>query len=644
MSKYDDDTRKRGRDGDEISRDYDKRQRDDRRGDRDYRDDQRGERDYHTSSSSTGMGSRNSNRERDDREEREERERRSGRSKHGGHTMTTDESPAMNAEPSSIKATVTEENGEISCSVEETNRIRALLGLKPLNLERSNKEAEAVDNFREKQENARKEKESAELREKLEKAKEKRLLNAKFSGNGLGEVKDAAEGELLSAADWVKRSRKKEVDEKDKARMAAEQAARRREEEEEELLTNGYGATDLKGLQVMHAAKEFEMGQDVILTLADSNILDTDEQGKILGIKDDADVLENVNMTDDQRRLEREKRAKRAKQPVYAGYDDAEFEEGVVPGTRPSILSHYDKEKKVGPKLTLDDGGQAMDIVNSASTTAIETKKAIPQSLRVEAKEISDFYTKTEYTSFAKPNKSGKEKKRKLRKKTAEDVDDVDIKDILGDGTAEVGTDRGSRPTASSSSSVVASALGAVEAKRREDYQHAVKSAQEKSQMAFAASIQQSQSQPVVEEDDVDMAQSIARARRLAMLQEKATTSSSQQSVQQSHSNGQADAGIVPVLIYIPIAYTHVCTLIIPRFCIIAQPLHILSSPSYPTIALTSHHRPRHLLPSHNILPSHMLSLHSHSIIALITYFHLTTYHCVSLSPLHILGTQEPCM
>ena len=568
MSKYDDVSRKRdredGEDGEEISRDYDKRQRDDRRGERDYRDDQRGERNYrddqrqHTSSSSSsgGMGSRNSNRERDDREEREERERRSGRNKHGGHTMTTDEPPSMNSEPSSIKAMVTEENGEISCSVEETNRIRAFLGLKPLNLERSNKEAEAVDNFREKQENVRKEKESAELREKLEKAKEKRLLTTKFSGNGLGEVKDAAEGELLSAADWVKRSRKKEVDEKDKARIVAEQAARRREEEEEEFLTNGYGATDLKGLQVMHGAKEFEMGQDVILTLADSNILDTDEQGKILGIKDDADVLENVNMTDEQRRMEREKRAKRAKQPVYAGYDDAEFEEGVVPGTRQTILSHYDKEKKTGPKLTLGDDGQAMDIVNSSSTTAVETKKAIPQSLRVEAKEIRDFYTKTEYTSFVKPNKSGKEKKRKLRKKSAEDVDDVDIKDILGDGSAEMGTDRGSRAAASSSSSVTATALGAVEAKRREDYQHAVKSAQEKSQMAFAASLQQSQSQSVIEEDDVDMAQSIARARRLAMLQEKSTSSSSQLSAQPTHSNGQGDAGMVS-FIYISLIYSY---------------------------------------------------------------------------------------
>ena len=46
-------------------------------------------------------------------------------------------------------ATVTEDNGEISCSVDETNRIRAALGLKPLNLESSkNQEQQAVENFK----------------------------------------------------------------------------------------------------------------------------------------------------------------------------------------------------------------------------------------------------------------------------------------------------------------------------------------------------------------------------------------------------------------------------------------------------------------------------------------------------------------
>ena len=38
---------------------------------------------------------------------------------------------------------------------------------------------------------------------------------------------------------------------------------------------------------------------------------------------------------------------------VYTAYDDAEFAEGRVPGSRPSILSQYDEEKKSAPKFSL---------------------------------------------------------------------------------------------------------------------------------------------------------------------------------------------------------------------------------------------------------------------------------------------------
>jgi uncharacterized protein YkwD len=40
-----------------------------------------------------------------------------------------------------LKAIVTEKDGEISCTVEETNRIRALLGLKPLKINNEEKNA-----------------------------------------------------------------------------------------------------------------------------------------------------------------------------------------------------------------------------------------------------------------------------------------------------------------------------------------------------------------------------------------------------------------------------------------------------------------------------------------------------------------------
>ena len=59
-------------------------------------------------------------------------------------------------DPSTIKAIVTESNGEISCSVEETNRIRALLGLKPLVLEKPDDETIAVQNYKKEQQNKQK--------------------------------------------------------------------------------------------------------------------------------------------------------------------------------------------------------------------------------------------------------------------------------------------------------------------------------------------------------------------------------------------------------------------------------------------------------------------------------------------------------
>jgi hypothetical protein len=52
---------------------------------------------------------------------------------------------------SAMKAMVSDSNGELSCSVDETNRLRAMLGLRPLRVEGGqavNKEQESIDNFK----------------------------------------------------------------------------------------------------------------------------------------------------------------------------------------------------------------------------------------------------------------------------------------------------------------------------------------------------------------------------------------------------------------------------------------------------------------------------------------------------------------
>jgi U4/U6.U5 tri-snRNP-associated protein 1 len=349
-------------------------------------------------------------------------------------------------------------------------------------------------------------KEAAILKEALEKSREKRLLNTKMSGNTLGEAKE--EGELLSAADWVRRSRKKEKDvltEKEKAKLQAELAEKRLQEEEEENLRNDkYNSKDLKGMKVMHSVKDFDIGSEIILTLADSNILDKDEDGHVLGITGEADFLENVNMTDNDRRLEREKRAKRLKQPVYMAYDDAEFAEGGGPGTKQSILSQYDQDKKSAPKFELGEGGESQ-----FSGEVIESKKT-HQSLLIQAKEISDYYTKAEYTSFTKSKGDGKEKKkRKVRKK--EEIEYADLDEEEG---KVVTKDRGSRKIGGDSAAVISTRM--VD-KKKEIYKEASKNAEEKSLKAF----KMLENILPEEDDDADMALSLARARRLALAHQQ---------------------------------------------------------------------------------------------------------------------------
>ena len=92
------------------------------------------------------------------------------------------------------------------------------------------------------------------------------------------------------ASDWVRQSRVKErevtLTKHQEAKRQAEMQIQRQYEEEEELLLQqslakgknqrqAYSAADLKGLKIMHDHTQFEVGQDVVLTLADTNILET---------------------------------------------------------------------------------------------------------------------------------------------------------------------------------------------------------------------------------------------------------------------------------------------------------------------------------------------------------------------------------
>lgn len=432
---------------------------------------------------------------------------------------------------STFKAVVSEENGEISCSVDETNRIRRLLGLKPLNVTTQTAEFQAVENFRAKKEMEASILETESIRLRIEKARDKRILKENIPGASLGKFTTSGgddDSALGSAAEWVRRSRIKSSETKmeiiDKVHNVS-----------------NYDSNDLSGLKVMHDAKNFEVGEEIILTLCDSNILDTDDNGKITGIKDMDDVLENVNIAEEEKHLEIQNRKKRSRLPAYIAFDDDEFAEGFIPGSKKGILQQYDKESNKGPRLELGiRGGVELEnfggISRSAGTIAATSLSGMGNSgdsstnhglgLRQPS---SDFYTHSEYSTAFKTKKREK-KRRDVRKATDEEGDEiagsrdsVKLDEILGveeeaetTGSKARSGDHGSRSQKKLIKEVVESR--ADEAKRRAAYETAIKLANEKTKNAFTNSA----TSAYAEDFDQHLGQSLAQARQNSIIQQSA--------------------------------------------------------------------------------------------------------------------------
>jgi hypothetical protein len=124
----------------------------------------------------------------------------------------------------------------------------------------------------------------------------------------------------------------------------------------EEADKAAYDERDLAGLKVRHGAEQFEEGEDVILTLRDSRVLEGEGVScLVLWVEElvdgDADAmtedeLQNVNMVDEEA-IKAAKERKRKAQEQYTGYDDEEFEEGRI-GQKADILGKYDDEFSTG--------------------------------------------------------------------------------------------------------------------------------------------------------------------------------------------------------------------------------------------------------------------------------------------------------
>ncbi|XP_051242211.1 U4/U6.U5 tri-snRNP-associated protein 1 [Dicentrarchus labrax] len=355
---------------------------------------------------------RSRSRERSGREGRESRskgERGSGepRVKKEKVDLGYDES---NAEPAPQSA-----SGDASLSIEETNKLRAKLGLKPLELNENKKElgtkeeplvAETINPVLIKQQK--------EMREKLAAMKEKRIQNQK-----LGKVKTLADDDWLDdTSAWVEKSRnlakEKEMAEK-RAKLLEEMdeefgVSSLVEEEFAQSKKDAYTSQDLKGLKVQHKVDSFNEGQTVILTLQDKGVLEEEE-----------DVLVNVGLVDKEK-AEKNVELKK-KKPDYKPYEEEESVDDMVTFKTHSVLSKYDEEIEGEKKKSfrLNTGGFADGEREREIQAMREALRNQAQSLEMPSLTIaSEYYTPQEMVGFKKTKRRVK-KIRKREKQTAAD-------------------------------------------------------------------------------------------------------------------------------------------------------------------------------------------------------------------------------
>ncbi|XP_055613149.1 U4/U6.U5 tri-snRNP-associated protein 1-like [Uranotaenia lowii] len=327
------------------------------------------------------------------------------------------------------------ENGAGDClSIEETNKLRAKLGLKPLETGPSENSTASKRDEDEpsstKKDNlikddwgefyhkpaanlAEKTKES-KIRDKLKERKEKRAVEEK-----LKKVKTLGEDdEVDDLKNWVSRSRDKE-----RLKKEAEQRAKLLDQLDEEFgvgdlvdqevrqaKKNAYRENDLRGLRVEHDVEEFKEGRQVILTLKDAAVLDETE-----------DTLVNVNMMDDERyKRNIENKKQNPNNYGYDVYDQDDVDEFGMPKER-NVLGKYDEDLDGRKKKS------SFQLGSNAEHEAAEKRKQLEIRAKLQNKKLeslntagalllaSDYLTETEMASFKKPKKKVRKVRQKLR-------------------------------------------------------------------------------------------------------------------------------------------------------------------------------------------------------------------------------------
>ncbi|KAK7206696.1 SART-1 protein [Myxozyma melibiosi] len=308
---------------------------------------------------------------------------------------------------------------ESSLSIEDTNKLRIKLGLRPIPVPGDDASAgdsapapdsdeQALANWKAKYEQERMLADAEAARKRIQKSKE-RIERLRFlDGKGLGDEDDADD---VDAKSWVKKAKKKF-----KISVPAD-------EEEEEESKPEYSASDLRGLKVGHDLADIAGQEEVILTLKDSNVLDDAEDELVSqALEEKAKLAKNI-----------ESRKRKAK---YSGFEDED-------DGKSGVLSRYEEalEEDSGVSsskkfFTLDSEVISLEnkIMSADQVKQKAADEANPGKIRVSLDydipvTTSSDYMPAEPVKMKKPKKAKKGSKNGRRRQRDEDDDEATVRD-----------------------------------------------------------------------------------------------------------------------------------------------------------------------------------------------------------------------
>ncbi|KAK2065984.1 SART-1 family protein [Colletotrichum caudatum] len=324
-----------------------------------------------------------------------------------------------------------------AATIEETNRIRVSLGMKPLPVpgaapaepQRDNsasddedepstlesRSAQSYDNYKKVRDAEAAKRKREERAAAAKKEREAAQRHAILEGKSLGEVEDA-DGDAKA---WLKAQKKRQKAIEKARKLEEEQAAA----EAAALAAVEYTSKDLAGVKVAHELDNFLDGDEQILTLKDATIDQNEEEG---------DELENMDLKAKEQLQERmDIKKKKSAYDVFAAADG---------GAEQGILAQYDDEiyGKKGKKFTLDGSGAIAELADILS--APEKSKKL-QNIDIDV--IQDAPT-SDYLDISeiKVKKPKKKKSKSTRQKPA-DEDDIFPVDTTSAGDDMMDLDSG---------------------------------------------------------------------------------------------------------------------------------------------------------------------------------------------------------